>query len=182
MLTYKLNMPLYRTFWIRRRNSCQAVPACRGFIHHQTSGCHRHALAKGISFRIPASPPLPHEAPQGPTVGGGDSRGSPLPPTAAAPKCCSPRVIQRRQPSERRSAPGDARQEETYRIPLCARAPCIRWPSRWQTCWAPCSWRPSSRSRVPGGQGRKVVYTSLASCLPGGGFRRTWGSRTLWAF
>ena len=57
-------MLLYSTFWIRRHDSCPAVPACPlcayscsgGFIHHQTSAWHRHALAIGISFRIPAPP------------------------------------------------------------------------------------------------------------------------------
>ena len=133
MLTYKLNMLLYRTFWIRRRDSCQAVPACSlcayscsaGFIHHQTR--ERNLLSH------PGLPASAQDAPQGATVGCGDSRGSPLPPAAAAPKCCSPRANQWRHPSERWSAPGDARQAETYRIPPCARAPCIRWPSRWQS-------------------------------------------------
>ena len=93
-------MLLYSTFWIRRRDSCPAVPACplcayscsAGFIHHQTSVWQRHALAKEISFRVLAPPPLPQQAPQGATVGGGDSRASPLQPAAAAPKCCSPRA------------------------------------------------------------------------------------------
>ena len=75
--------------------------------------------------------PLPHhcpfpsaQAPQGPAVGGCNSWGSPLPSTAAA-QAASPPANQRRHPSERWSAPGDARQEETCGIPPWARARCI---------------------------------------------------------
>ena len=74
--------------------------------------------------------------------------------------------------TRKRSAPGDARKEETFRVPAWARAPCICWIYRWQSYWASCSWRPSSRSRVPGSHCWNVVYTSgLASCLPGMGSR-----------
>ena len=109
--------------------SCSA-----GFIYHQTSAWHGHELAKGISFRIPAPPPRP-------SSGSDSRRRRQLTITAAAccrrlrrplPKSCSPRATHRRHPSERWSAPGNARLEETCRIPAWPRAPCIRWISRWQ--------------------------------------------------
>ena len=121
-----------------------------------------HAIAKRITFRIQPPAPLPKPAPQGPSVVGCESWGSSLPPTASA-HAASPRATQRCIPSERWSAPDYVRQEETSCIPPWARAPCIRWLSRWRSCWAPGSWRPSFRSRVPACrcQGWKV-----AECFP----------------
>ena len=53
-----------------------------------------------------------------------------------------------------------ARQEETCRVPAWVRAQCICWISRSKACWTPCSWCPSSRSRLLCCQGWKVVYTT----------------------
>ena len=118
------------------------------FIHHQTSTWHRHALAKGISFRISAPPPQLQQAPQDPTVGSGDSWGSPLPPAAA-----SQAATQMLQPSSSPAALSVGKM-------VCAR----RREAGGNLSNPFCA--PSSRSRVPDGKGWIVVYTSLASCLP----------------
>ena len=144
-----------------------ACPLCAywcsaGLIHHKTSAWHRHALAIRISFRIPA----PGPPPLGP---GRLLRVRQSAAATAKDHCCSlppprrPQALEQPSgsPSEKWSPPGDARQEETCSIPPWAHAPCFRWLSRWLCWWASCSWRPSSRSRVPGGQGWKVV-----ECFP----------------
>ena len=108
-----------------------AYSCLAGSIHFQTKACHHdhHPPAKGITFCFPASPHSSSslQAPQGLTVIGCDSRGSPVPPAADA--CADSYLnaaeneqpngtIHRKEPEGLRPAtPRRGTEEETCRIP-----------------------------------------------------------------
>ena len=147
---------LYSTFWIlgaipaRSARSASIHALLDSSITRQVHGIAMHSrkespfTSAGSSGRLRVR----HSA----AATAEDHRCRLSPPRRPLPKCCSPRATQRHHPSERWSAPGYARQGEICRIPA-ELSPCIRWISRWQSCWAPCSWRPSSRDWVPDGKG-----------------------------
>ena len=106
---------------------------------------------QGFSFHIAAPLPPPLQAPKGPTVGCSNSLGSPLLPAVAAFA-----GINMLQPMSNPVAPSVRRRV------------CARQGEAGGNFLYPCLWISHQQ---------KVVYTSLASCLPGRGFRRIWGHR-----
>ena len=86
--------------------SCCTLPALHLFM---LSWIHSSPVIQlESSFHILAPPPLPPQAPQGSTVGCGDSSGSPLPPAAAACTGCllNPAAHRDEQPSSIRRKEG----------------------------------------------------------------------------
>ena len=158
-------MLLYSTFWIRRRDSCQPArfelihPQLDSFITRQMHGNAMHSRKERIFLLHPGPPPL------GPSRR--LSRRIWQPESAAATAedhCCrlpppyrpAEAATLMLQPSSNPAAPSVGKMVCARRrkaggnlsYPAWARAPCIRWLSLWQSCWAPCSWRLSSRSHV----------------------------------
>ena len=120
--------------------------------------------------QVPSPSSHAGRAPQGPTVGGGDSWGSSLPPAVTACAGSYPNAAAHEQPSGAiRGKEGLRQATRGRRKPVISRHALARhvFVEFLVGNLVELHVAGVRRSRVPSGQGWKVVFATLASCLPG---------------